>query len=85
MNADQILAEAVEQTGLDDLGDHGDVVRTGLATYVDARTGQERFTALSLPSGAGEYEVVAESDEVIEVLEPVSVSVPLEALFEPPR
>lgn len=52
---------------------------------VDTRTGQERFTALSLPSGAGEYEVVAESDEVIEVLEPVSVSVPLEALFEPPR
>ena len=36
MNADQILTEAVEQTGLDDLGDHGDVVRAGLATYVDA-------------------------------------------------
>jgi Uma2 family endonuclease len=52
---------------------------------VDTRTGQERFTALSLPSGAGEYEVVAESDEEIDVHDPVTVSVPLTALFEPPR
>ena len=52
---------------------------------VDTRKGQERFTALSLPSGAGEYEVVAESDEEIDVHDPVAVSVPLTALFEPPR
>ncbi len=52
---------------------------------VDTRKGQERFTALSLPAGAREYEVVAESDEEIDVHDPVAVSVPLTALFEPPR
>ena len=52
---------------------------------VDTRPGQERFTALSLPSGAREYRVVAESESQIQVKDPVAVSVPLAVLFEPPR
>ena len=52
---------------------------------VDTREGQERFTALSQPAGASEYRVVAESDEGIEVHDPVAVSIRLAALFEPPR
>jgi Uma2 family endonuclease len=58
----------------------------GIANYwmVDTRKGQERFTALSLPSGAREYVVAAERAEEIDAQEPVSISVPLSALFEPP-
>jgi len=51
---------------------------------VDTRKGQERFTALSLPSGAREYRVVTESDARIDVEDPIAVSVPLAALFAPP-
>ena len=60
---------------------------SGIEHYwlIDTRKGQERFTALSLPSGAHEYEVVAEDDTVIDVDAPVAVSVALAALFEPPR
>jgi hypothetical protein len=36
VNADQILTEACEQTGLDDLGDGAEVALVGLAAYVDA-------------------------------------------------
>lgn len=36
MNADQILAEAYEQSGLDDLGEGGDIAAAGLAAYVEA-------------------------------------------------
>ena len=36
MNADQLVAEAREQTGLDDLGPDGDVALAGLAAYVEA-------------------------------------------------
>lgn len=52
---------------------------------VDTRKGQERFTALSLPAGASEYQIVVESDEEIDAQDPVAVSAPLAALFEPPR
>lgn len=60
---------------------------SGIAHYwlVDTRKGQERFTALSLPSGAREYQVVAESEEEIDVHDPITVRVPLAALFEPAR
>jgi Uma2 family endonuclease len=51
---------------------------------VDTGKGQERFTALSLPSGALEYQIVAESDDEIDAQDPL-VSVPLAGLFEPPR
>lgn len=59
---------------------------SGIEHYwlVDTRTGQERFTALSLPAGGREYEVIAESGEEIDVQDPVAVSVPLCRLFEPP-
>jgi hypothetical protein len=36
VNADQVLAEACEQAGLDDLGDGGEVALAGLAAYVEA-------------------------------------------------
>ena len=36
MNADQILAQASEQTGLDDLGPDGDLAMAGLAAYLEA-------------------------------------------------
>ena len=36
MNADQLVAEAREQTGLDDLGPDGDVVLAGLTAYLTA-------------------------------------------------
>jgi Uma2 family endonuclease len=52
---------------------------------VDTRTGHERFTALKLPAGASEYQAVAESEDEIDVDDPVAVSVPLAELFEPPR
>jgi Uma2 family endonuclease len=49
---------------------------------VDTRADLERFTALRL--GDGGYSTVAESADRIEVDEPISVSVALETLFEPP-
>ena len=36
MNVDQILAQASEQTGLDDLGPDGDLAMAGLAAYLEA-------------------------------------------------
>lgn len=61
--------------------------QSGIEHYwlVDTRKDQERFTALSLPSGASEYQVVAESEDEIDVDGPVAVSVSLAALFEQPR
>ncbi len=50
---------------------------------VDTRRGHERFTALSLPAGAQEYQVVADSDTAIDMSDPIAVSVPLTRLFEP--
>jgi Uma2 family endonuclease len=71
---------------LDTVAKRAAYAEAGIEHYwmVDTRKGQERFTALSLPSGAREYRVVAESDEKIDVDDPVAVSVPLAALFAPP-
>ncbi len=49
---------------------------------IDTREDQERFTALALRDRA--YAEVADSSEEIEITDPVPVSVPLAALFEPP-
>lgn len=60
---------------------------SGIPHYwlVDTRPGRERFTALRLPDGGTEYEVVAESDSMIDMTDPITVSVPLADLFTPSR
>ena len=50
---------------------------------LDTRAGLERFTALHLAKDAQEYDVVADSDDGIDVAEPIAVSYRLRDLFDP--
>lgn len=50
---------------------------------LDTREGQERFTALALPAGGGDYDVTFDSTERVEPPAPVAVSASLASVFEP--